>query len=79
MIHIQVWECFFYSDALPSRPKSLRLQKKTPSGDPLPMKAEPSHDARSAVDVAVSRKLPGKVIGAACFILKQEHLGYINF
>jgi hypothetical protein len=73
MIRIQVWECFFYSVALPSRPKSLRLQKKTPSGDPLPMMAETSDVAKSAVDAAISRKPPGKVIGASCFILKQEH------
>lgn len=70
---------FFYSNALPSRPKSLRLQKKSPSGDPLPMKAETSYVAKSAVDVAISRKPPGKVIGATCFVLKREHLGYINF
>jgi len=80
MIRIEVWECFFsYSDALPQRPKSLRLQKKSPSGDPLPMKAEALYTAKSAVDVAISRKPPGKVIGAACFKPKQEHLGYINF
>jgi len=49
------------ADALPSRPKSLRLQKKSPSGDPLPMKAETSYDAKSAVDVAISRKPPGPI------------------
>lgn len=65
MICIQAWECFFfYSDAPPPppRPKSLRLQKKSPSGDPLPMKAETLYVAKSAVDVAISRKPPGKVI-----------------
>jgi WD40 repeat protein len=49
------------TDALPPRSKSLRLQKKSPSGDPLPMKAEALYVAKSAVDVAISRKPPGPI------------------
>lgn len=49
------------SVALPSRPKSLRLQKKTPSGDPLLVKTETSHIAKSVVDVAISRKPSGPI------------------
>jgi hypothetical protein len=43
------------------------------------MKAETSDVAKSAVDAAILRKPPGKVIGATSFILKQKHLAYINF
>jgi len=49
------------TDALPSRPKSLRLQKKSPYGDPLPLKVETSYVAKSAVDIAISRKPPGPI------------------
>jgi hypothetical protein len=66
---IQVWDLLFFSFALPSRPKSLRLQKKSPSGDPLPKEAKTSDVAKSAVDAAIFRKPPGKVIGATSFIL----------
>ncbi|XP_069686474.1 WD repeat-containing protein 76-like isoform X2 [Periplaneta americana] len=46
---------------LPLRPKSLRLQHLTPTGDPLPEKPEVISTAKSAVDRAVSRKPSGPI------------------
>ncbi|PNF25037.1 hypothetical protein B7P43_G06982 [Cryptotermes secundus] len=48
-----------YKPVLPSRPKSLRLQHKSPSGDPLPARNEPVATAKSAVDAVISRKPSG--------------------